>query len=228
MKTLPISLALLLIFCFPVHADDDLNYHLVNLQADASQQVDNNLQIVLLTAAAENAAAQEAAASVNKAMTRAVTMIKENDDVTYQTLNYQTTPLYKNRAIIGWQVSQQIRLESQNIEGLTTLVGRLQEVLTVASMHFTASPERRKETQTLLIGEALTAFTAKARLVATTLGAQDFRLVNLTINEGGGMPIRHAYAMEMDALRAAAPAPEVAAGESSITVSVNGTIQLIF
>jgi predicted secreted protein len=229
MKKILTTLLLFSLCCgLATASEDDLHYNLINLQAQALSTVDNDLLVVTMTAVAEANTAKEAADSVNETMARAAAMIGEVDTVSYQTLNYQTTPLYKNRAIVGWSVSQQIRLKSGKIEQLTSLVGRLQDLINVSAMQFEIGPERRKETQNRLISEALAAFTEKARLITSALGAKDFRLVSLSINEDGAVPLRREYAMDMALSRSAAPAPDVAAGESQITVTVHGSIQLIF
>ncbi len=207
-------------------AEDDLNYHLVTLQAQAASTVDNDLLAVTMTALAEANTAAEAAEAVNETMIRAAALIGEVDDIAYQTMNYQTTPRHQNRAIVGWSVSQQISLKSQDIEALTALVGSLQKLLNVSTMQFEISPERRKEAHDRLITEALSAFSEKARLVSSALGANDFRLVNLSIDEDGAAPLQRDFGMEMALSRAAAP--EVAAGESRVSVSVRGSIQLSF
>lgn len=226
-KILPFVVAICL--CYgAATASEELNYNLVNLQADAFRQVDNDLLVVIMSAVAEANTAREAARSVNDKMIWASEAIRHVDQVKHQTMNYQTSPLYNNRTIVGWTVSQQIRLESLKVEQLTSLVGNLQDQLNVTAMQFEISPERRKETESQLITEALAAFTEKARLVTTALGAKDFRLVTISVNEGGNMPIRQAYAMEMAVVRSAAPAPEVAAGESRVAVTINGTVQLSF
>lgn len=220
---------LLLCFIWLSHAtaaEENLNYHLVTLQAQAADTVDNDLLAVTMTAVAEANTAAEAAATVNETMVRAAALIGEVDDISYQTMNYQTTPRHQNRAIIGWSVSQQISLKSKDIEALTALVGKLQKLLNVSAMQFEVSPERRKKAHDRLITEALTAFSEKARLVTVALGAKDFRLVNLTIDEDGITPLRRDFGMEMALSRAAAP--EVAAGESRVSVTVRGNIQLSF
>ncbi|MBE0585087.1 MAG: hypothetical protein IH612_15170, partial [Desulfofustis sp.] len=99
MKKILTTLLLFSLYCglaiAATASEDDLDYNLVNLQAQALSTVDNDLLVVTMTAVAEANTAKEAAASVNETMSRAATMIGEVDTVSYQTMNYQTTPLYK-------------------------------------------------------------------------------------------------------------------------------------
>lgn len=207
---------------------EEINYNLVNLSGVAQKQIDNDVLIVTLLSAADTDSAQEASALVNRQMKWAQGVIKDMKEIKKQTLNYQTRPKYQNKVIAGWTASQQLQLESQEIDTLSQIVGTLQEKLQVSSMHFGVSPERKKEHSDELITQALAAFRAKAQLVATNIGAQDFRFVTLSINENTPpVPRQRGFAMEAMAL-SAADAPQVEAGESKLSVRVDGTIQLIF
>ncbi len=227
-KQISLIILLVTLIAGPAAASDPLHYNLVNLQAEAFDLVDNDLLIVTLAAVTEANTARDAARSVNEKMAWAAKLIGTHSAIKQQTLNYQTNPIYKNRTIAGWSVSQQLRLESADIEALTALTGALQEQLNVITLQFSVSPERQKAADDRLTTAALAAFTEKARLVATALGAQDFRYVNLSVDRGGTITDRQTYAMDMAMLQAVPPAPEVAAGESHITIRVSGTIQLNF
>jgi predicted secreted protein len=230
MKALSSSLLLALLAFFlagPVVAADEINYNIVNLNAERSRQVENDVMVVLLRTVAEADRAVDAARKVNEQQAWADGVIKTAKAVSYRTMQYQTRPLYQNRQITGWSVSQQIRLESSDIKELTTLVGILQERLQVSSMQFEISPDRRqKETDSLTV-EALQAYRDKAKMISQTLGAGDYRLVTISVQENNPpIPYYRAQAEAM-AVQAQAP-PVVEAGDSQVIVSISGSIQLIF
>jgi len=229
MKKLITALTLLLLLTIASFTGaEELNYNLVNLSGFAQKQIDNDVLIVTLLSAAEADSAQEAAGIVNRQMKWAHGIIKDMKEIKMQTLNYQTRPKYQNKVIAGWSASQQLLLQSQEIDTLSQVVGTLQEKLQVSSMHFGISPERKKEHSDELITRALAAFRAKAQMVAANIGAQDFRFVTVSINENTPpVPRQRGFAMEAMAM-SAADAPQVEAGESRISVRVDGTIQLIF
>jgi predicted secreted protein len=130
--------------------------------------------------------------------------------------------------VIGWSVSQQLRLQSTDIDSLTTLVGRLQEQLRVNAMSFAVSPEKRDEVAAGLITEALENFSKKAGLIAETLGAKDYRIVSISVGESRPPhPYRQSYQTEAMSVKAGS-APQVEAGESKIVVRADGSIQLNF
>ena len=229
MKTL-ISLISIILFTIasPLYAAEELNYNIINLQADAARQVDNDVMVVIMSALFEANSAAEAAKNVNKMMIWAAAIAGKSDSIKSQTMNYQTRPLYKNKAVVGWTVNQQIRFESKEFESLSTLVGTLQEKLRVQSMQFEVSPDRQENTVTELITASLEAFGEKARLVTKTLGAGDYRIVNISVREESPVaPYRRSFQAEAMSVQQSS-APHVEAGDSKLNVRAEGTVQLIF
>ena len=212
----------------PLFAAEQLNYNIINLQADAARQVDNNVMVVSMSAHSEADSAAEASENVNNMMAWAAAIAKENDSIKSRTLNYQTRPLYKNKELIGWSVNQQIRFESRDFRTLSTLVGRLQEKLRVNSMQFEVSPDQQEANVNELITAALAAFREKALLVSTTLGAQDYRIVKISIRENKfSTPYPRGYQAEAMSLQKSST-PHVEAGDSRLNVRAEGSIQLTF
>jgi predicted secreted protein len=210
-------------------AEEELNFNMIRLGADASRLVDNDIMVAIMTGSAQANSAQEAASKVNSMLTWALDIGGKIDDVTIQSMNYQTRPMYKNQTVIGWSANQQIRLESQDFATLSRLIGTLQEKLRVTSMHFNVSTSRKKEVTKDLIGEALQNFEEKARLVVSSLGARDYRIVSISIrDERGRQPDQRPHMAEAQVSAMRSNAPAVEAGESRVTVWIDGKIQLIF
>jgi predicted secreted protein len=208
-------------------ADEQIQFNIINLRAEQAKEVANDVMVVIMQAAAQKNSGSEAAQSVNEIMAWADTIISADQKIKHRTLNYQTRPVYQNKTITGWSASQQLQLQSDDIEALTKMAGTLQQQLQIVSMRFQVSPERREEELGTLITEALEAFRSKAELVTRTLKAQDYRLVNLSIDENGS-PMPYRAVVQTEAMAARAAAPSVEAGESKVQVSVTGSIQLIF
>lgn len=227
-KIVTLSLIILIAVVASAAFAEELNYNLVNLFGAAENRIDNDLLAVTMQSSADAASAQEAAKIVNQEMSWALDLVKDISVISKQTINYQTRPRYQNKVIIGWSVNQQLQLESREIDTLSHFVGRLQEKLQVISMNFKVSPNQKKVATDRLITEALAAFEKKARLVSQALRAKDFRIVTLNIAEDApAIPLQRGYQMEAMAM-ASADAPQLEAGESTLVVRVDGTIQLIF
>ncbi len=221
------SLLMFTVVASPV-SSEELNYNLVNLFGAAEKHIDNDLLKVTMQSSADADSAQEAAKIVNQEMNWALDLIKDTTGIRKQTVNYQTRPRYSNKVIVGWSASQQLQLESKEINELSHVVGRLQENLQVNSMNFAVSPAQKKAAADELISEALAAFEKKARLISETVGARDFRIVTLSVAENApAIPYQRSYQAEAMAM-APASAPQLEAGESRLVVRVDGTIQLVF
>jgi len=208
-------------------ADEQVQFNIVNLRVEQSREVVNDVMVVIMQAAAQKNSSSEAAQSVNETMGWADTIISADQRVKHKTLNYQTRPIYQNKTVTGWTASQQLHLQSHDVEALTKMAGSLQRQLQIVSMRFQVSPKVRTEELETLIVEALEAFNAKAELVTQTMKAKDYRLVNVSIDENGG-PMPYRGLVQAEAMSARAAAPSVEAGESKIQVSVSGSIQLVF
>ena len=219
--------ALIVSFSAVALADEEVQFNIVNLRVEQTREVSNDVMVVVMQAAAQKNSSAEAARSVNEVMAWADKIISEDQRISHQTLNYQTRPIYQNKTITGWSASQQLQLQSQDIEALTTMLGTLQQKLQIGSMRFQVSTDRRAEELETLVVEALEAFRGKAELVSRTLKAEDYRLVNLSIDENGS-PMPYRAVARAEAMTVGAPPPSVEAGDSKLLVSVTGSIQLIY
>jgi predicted secreted protein len=219
--------ALIIAIAVPASGDDQVQFNIIDLRAEQSRQVENDLMVVLMQAAAQKNSSAEAGKTVNEMMVRADRVISADDRITHQTMNYQTRPVYHDRVVTGWTVSQQLRLQSKEFEALTGMVGTLQEELQVISMQFQVSEQKRSAEIDTLIIEALEAFTAKAELITRTMKARDYRLVAISIDENGS-PVVYRGMVQAEAMTARAPVPQVETGDSRMVVRISGSIQLIF
>lgn len=220
---------LLLLLCValaPAHADDkSLNYNLVQLSAQAERDVPNDLGTVTLEVRHQARDARALPAAVNRDMGWALERAKKADGVRVETRQYTTRPQYESGRIVGWIASQELFLESKDFGALGELVTTLQEKLAVTGMQFRPSRDMSRSIEDELTTDALAAFRAKASLVAKALGAEDYEIVSLNVNDRGAPAPRRAYAM-MEMAAADAPPVAMEGGSATLTVVVNGQIQL--
>ena len=137
------------------------------------------------------------------------------------------SPRYgRDGKINGWMGSAQVTLQGRDVEQLTTLAGRLQE-LTVSQIDWRLSPEQKAAAEARIQAEAVERFQSKAQSLTKQFGfaAYTLREVRVSAQEAGEgvvMP-RMAMAVAMDA--APAPVP-TAAGKSRVVVNISGSIAL--
>ena len=196
----------------------------INLQAEASREVENDQLVAVLAAEAQGANPADLAEAVNRKMAEALKVAKEVPAVKLRSGNYQTFPRPgKDGRIESWQASQELRLESADFAAATKLIGRLQQNLNVRSMGLRLAPQTRRAAEDALITEAIGAFEARAELARKAMKAKGYRVRQMSIGTGGG-PRPMPY--EMSAARAGGPPVAIEGGVTMVTVTVSGSIQL--
>ncbi len=219
-------LLILLMFFATVAMAEESHFDRVTLTASAADLVANDTMIATLSREAEGKDTAALANEVNKHIEWAVAEVKKHPDFKVRTQAYNTYPVYHKNVVTGWRVSQSIRIEAHDAAQLSKLLGTLQKRLNLTGVSFSVSPSLRQESENKLISRAIDAFKARAKIIARDLGHSDYRLVRLNVSTSGGGPVFQARAMVMEAAPAARVAPALEAGESRLTVSVNGEIEL--
>jgi predicted secreted protein len=220
--------ALLLLVALPLAALSEEAreplFNLVSLQAEASREVENDLLTAVLAAEAEGAEPAKLSAEVNRKMARALEAALEARGVRARSGSYRTWPVSEKGRIVRWRVRQELRLESGEFAAATALVGRLQQELVLAGLALSVSDEARRRAENALIAEALAALEERARVVRDAMRAKSYRVKDLQVATGGGLPPRPMLA-EARSLAASAP-PAIEPGTTRLQVTVSGTIQL--
>lgn len=197
----------------------------IDLGAESSRAAPNDLARATLFAEATGTAPAEAARKVNTAMAEALAMSKAHLKIKVQSGGTQTYPVYaKGGKIESWRMRSDLVLESVDTAALSELVGKLQGNLGVASITLAPAPETRRKAENDATQDAIAAFRARAKLVADVFG-KPYRIKQMSIGQQGYRPpvpmmrAAPAAAMEM------APMP-MEAGESSVTVTISGQIEI--
>ena len=208
--------------------DAEPRYNRASFSVSATADIENDTLVAVLAAQRDGSSARQLAGEVNEVMAWALARAKAASGVKVQTLDYQTTPIYQKNTVTGWRVSQSLRLEGQDTAAVSELAGALQERLNLQQVGYEVSPQRRKEVEDRLIGEAIAAFEARAKRVAEGLKRRSYRLVQLNVDSGGGPAPLPRYRAMPSAMAdvAAAPPPAIEAGTQTITVGVSGEIEL--
>ena len=211
-----------------VSADDgDRLFDIYSLHAEARGEVVNDLMMVELKVQGEHRESASLANKINATMSWALSELKQYPSIVSKTKNYNTWPKYdrKDNRIIGWHASQSLALETDDFDTARKAIQRLQEKLQVQNMQLVPKPATRESREDDLISDALGRFRERALTVQHTMGAADYRIVNVTINTNQQQmhsPRMQTMAAESSMLKA----PAVAPGTSQVVVRVDGTIQL--
>ena len=207
-------------------SEEQVAYDRINLSANASTRVDNDILVAVLYVQKEGDDLPALSGEVNKIISQAVEQSKKVPNIIVQTMSYYSSPVNKKIRMVGWNVRQSIRLESRDTARLTRLIGELQNKLAIESVSYNVSPESRRKVEERLISEAISAFNQRANLITKDLGRTKYRLVNMNVNTAGEpiRPMRMRSAPMM--AEAAIKAPTFEAGQQTIQVNIQGTIEL--
>lgn len=200
---------------------------LIELSAEASRPAANDLIQAQVYAEANAGNPAEVARLVNRDLNEALQLIKKTTGVTVKSGNQNTYPIYGNgRRIEGWRMRADLLLESKDSAAISELLARLQQMkLALGNVSQMPSPATRKEVESGVTRDAIRAFEARAAVIAETLG-KSYRIKRLSIQQSGfaqPMPMLRAAKMEMAS--AVAPTP-IEAGESQVSTTVSGEIEL--
>ena len=202
--------------------------HRARFQVESTRDVENDWITATVGITAEDANPAALADRINKDMAWALEQARAESKVKAKSGGYSTFPVHDDAGRIRrWQASQQLVLESSDSAAITRLVGALQARLQLQSFEFSVSEELRRKVQEELVTQALTAFRARAALVAKGLGASGFSLDDVSIETGPQWqpPMMMRGEMAMAKSDSVAP-PAVQAGTSRVAVTVNGSIVL--
>jgi predicted secreted protein len=222
--SLAIALALAGAAAAQPYAPDPKNR--VSFAVERTREVANDWITAVVGTSDEDSDAARLADRVNKKMNEALDVAKKAKGVTVKSGGYSTQPVYdKDSRIARWSASQDLILESSDVDAVSALVGKLQDKLLLRSIAFSVSTDTRRKTEDALIGDALTAFAERAKKIAGGLGARDYQIVSVSIQTpGGGGPVPMYARAEVADFKVAAPSFE--SGQSTLQVRVDATIEL--
>ena len=125
----------------------------------------------------------------------------------------------------NWRMRSEIVLESKDQAAVSELLGQLQQMrLAIGNLSQQPSPATRRAAEDEATREAIRAFQGRAKLVADTFG-KPYRIKQLNIQQAGRQPPIPMFKASRAMAAEAAPLP-LEAGESLVTTTVSGQIEL--
>lgn len=199
-----------------------------DIAVDASRTAPNDQFRAQVYFEATDANPGELARKVNATIAQALQSARAYPTVKVRSAGNSTFPIYAKtgRSIEAWRMRSSLALDSKEAAPLSELLGKLQQTMAVSGLSAAPSPETWKKVEDEAIADALAAFEARARLVAGSLHKK-WKLKHVSVNTGGMQPRPPVpMARAAMAMADAAPAP-IEAGDSPVSVSVNGQIELM-
>lgn len=197
----------------------------IELAAEASRPAANDMVRASIYSESTGNNPAELARRVNQEITAALKVIRDHPAVSVKSGQQSTYPIYgKEQKIENWRMRSELILESKELATVSELIGKLQQMrLALGSVSQMPSPEMRRQVEDETTRDAIRAFQSRAAVVAEQLG-KTWKIKQLNIQQGGSVPMpmmRANRAMVAEA----APAP-LEAGESQLTTTISGQIEL--
>jgi len=199
----------------------------VDLTAEASRPAANDMVRATVFAEASGNNPAELARRVNQEIAEGLKVIKDKPGVSVKSGRQSTFPVYgQNQKIDGWRIHSELMLESRDVAALSELLGQLQQMrLAVSGINQLPTPETRRKAEDEATREAIANFRQRAAVVAEVLG-KTYKIRHLSIQQSGQMPpMPMLRASRTMAAEAPAPIP-LEAGESVVTTTVSGQVEV--
>jgi len=207
---------------------EPVRFNQVDLQAEVSREVQNDLMNASLYAEASDPSAARVADQLNRLGAEALKTAGEFKTVKARSGYAQTYPVYdRANKLTGWRGRTEIRLESKDVQAMAALIGKLQSTMQLGGISFTVSPDLRRQTENELITDGVAAFRARADIAAKALGGRSYKIRRIGLNTGGFAPGPRPMAAARMAPQSAEVAPPVfEAGTSIVNVVAAGTFEV--
>lgn len=200
----------------------------LSLNASASTEVDNDMLSIVMRATRDGAEAASVQSGLKQALDAALTEARKAarpGQVDVRAGNFSIFPRHsKNGQITGWQGTAEMTIEGKDMPAIAQLSGRITS-MTVARLGYGLSRESREKAERAVVADAVAQFRSTAGDYAKLFGYDGYTIRE--VNVQGSEPPRYAR-MEMRASAASAdqaPMP-VEPGRATVSVSVNGTVQM--
>jgi len=199
----------------------------IDLTAEASRPAANDMVRATIFAEASGSNPAELARRVNQEIAEGLKVIKAKPGVSVKSGRQSTFPVYgQNQKIDSWRIHSELILESRDMAAVSELLGELQQMrLAVSGVSQLPTPETRRKIEDETTRDAIGAFRQRAAVVAEVLG-KPYKIRHLNIQQGGQMQPMPIMRASRGPMAAEAAPPPLEAGESLVTTTVSGQIEL--
>ena len=215
--------------------------NVIALGASASVEVNKDWISVVFSTTREGSDAAVVQGQLKQALDAALTearKIAKPGQVEVQTGAFSLFPRYAPPTpkqastgipggIVGWQGNAELIVEGRDTQAIAQLTSRIQ-TLTIARVGSSLSREAREKVEAEVTAQAISRFRARADAVSRQFGFGSWavREVSVSADQPQAAPV--AYMRQLAARSSAAEEPlPFEAGKATVTVGVNGSVQMI-
>lgn len=204
-------------------------YDQLTFQTEVKEEIQNDEVRASMYKKAQATDSKTLAMTLNTSINNAMKIAKRYPSVTVSTGQQHTYPRYdKNDKIIGWTGQANIDLKSTDFVATSQLIAALQETLVMNNLNFGVSDVKKDTLEQKLMIDASRTFQQQAKNLTRAWDARGYRVVTVNLNTGSNYP-RPMYSsmnMKAESADASVPSQNFESGNSTISVTANGTIEL--
>jgi predicted secreted protein len=202
----------------------------VSLASSASTEVTKDLLQVVLSTAREGTDAGSVQSQLKQALDAALAearKVARPGQLEVQTGNFSLYPRYSNKGVVnGWAGSTELAIEGRDMQAIGQLTGRI-TTMTIARVGYNLSREQREKAEGEVTTQAIARYRAKAADYAKQFGYAGYTLREVNVSAGEAQNFAPPMVMRAKAMSAQADESlPTEPGKGTVTVSVNGTVQL--
>ncbi|KVZ71270.1 SIMPL domain-containing protein [Burkholderia ubonensis] len=168
--------------------------------------------------------------ALNQRADAALAQAKAVSGVTAHTGAFSVYPSTdRDGRISAWRGRTEVVLESRDFAAASKLAGQLSNLMQVANVEFSLSPEAQRAAEQKLTTEAIKSFRVRADEAAKAFGYNNYSIRDVDVGSGRNVqPYPRMMAMAapaMDSAKMSAPIA-VEGGKATVSVTVNGSVQM--
>ena len=202
----------------------------VSLSSSATLEVTRDLLSVTFNTTREGADAATVQSQLKQALDAALGEARKAakpGQVDVQTGNFTISPRYTNKGVpSGWQGSAELVVEGRDMQAIGQLSGRI-TTLTINRVGYAISRELREKSEGEVSAQAIARYRAKAADYAKQFGYSGYAIREVNVSSNEQQPMQRPMLMQAKAMSAPSEdALPVEPGKGTVTVNVNGTVQM--
>ena len=202
----------------------------LSLSASAAVDVQYDVISMTLSTTRDGSDAASVQAQLRQAIDAALTEARRSQrpgHLDVRTGAFSLSPRYGNRpaVITGWVGTGEVVLEGRDMAAIAQVAGKLSTV-TVARVGYTLSRETRERVEADAVSQAIARFRARAADYARQFGFNGYSVREVNVGTADPVIVQPMMRQRMVANAAADESIPVEAGKATVTVSVNGSVQM--
>lgn len=201
------------------------------LSAQASAEVTQDLLTIVMSVTREGADAATVQSQLRQVLDAALAVARpavRPGQLDLRTGQFGVYPRYSTRGTLGgWQGTAELVLEGRDLPAISQLAGRVPG-MTVARVAYGLSKESREKAEAEIAAQAIQRFKARAEDYARQFGFGGYGIREVNVGQADAMPVQQPMFRRSMAAQAGAAdeSVPVEAGRTTVTVVVNGSVQM--